>query len=925
MAISHLSFSQIPHEWYMRNGQVMKFSMDSIEIIEDSSVKNPQYLSGYLQILDSNDAISEILVDDLSWKKNKNKFVKENLKGNNLEYRTLAVLDEFRFVEAYDSNTMQKLEIHYNEGGIFILDSLKNNGRFIIESAELISSQSSEYCLMLTVIYPDNSFMLLKYMFAKKGLISKREISLKDKIGNHINYSIHHVKLSKLNSNMLMLSLEGIVDTLGDARSVIHYFIVHIDSNEDISFKNFKKFWASKSTDLNGGFYNWGLPKNFMFFLNATINDSLLIWLKPNLAWEIEENTHGEKFNDLSFSDEFRIMRYGIEPLTLIDSSNLISVKNTGRNQFFSHSSYSCNSKISVLLSARSKDSNTVYYNLMSLSNDIQNISIKPQVKVTKTSLKPGKMFCEIPNFNKPYKRIEFRKGRQCSPQLRLFAFADSYYDSFEWHIANDTGGYDIRQGKKLLYDAPGKGEFYVTLKGIHKETGYFAWYSDSIDFNTGPQASFAADTNKWCQYVELQMKNTTQTGEITDEQTLWRIYHDGELERTYKQKNPKITFTKTGKYDIELHYSNGGCKDSMRQSGFIEIIEAPKPGFTINDSLFCAPDTLQIGDLSEGRITKKYYVLNTSDTIRQAEFSREIDRPGYYRIEQKLEGPTGCITHAQKVVRAIKGFTPQDKPIALTVNVLDSQSTELKWLPMANNKRQSIYRDQVKLIDTISSEDSVYYDYTLSTAHQSYVYHLKANDSCGHFSDFSNPVSTILLQSENINNDYVNLSWSAFETWQAGVDYYTLEVNKDGQTWESIENTSALELNNPVDESNVDQTIHYRIIAQEKEGYRQSAISNVVSERLLPTIFIPNAFSPNGDGMNEEFSAQGFGLDSVEMQVFARSGQRLFSSSNGVNSWDGYVNGEKQPTGIYYYIIKAITTTGKEIHKNGLVHLIGD
>ena len=70
----------------------------------------------------------------------------------------------------------------------------------------------------------------------------------------------------------------------------------------------------------------------------------------------------------------------------------------------------------------------------------------------------------------------------------------------------------------------------------------------------------------------------------------------------------------------------------------------------------------------------------------------------------------------------------------------------------------------------------------------------------------------------------------------------------------------------------------------------------------------IPNAFTPNGDGINDEFvvNLNGVTIANYEMKVYNRWGVLLFTSlSNNVN-WDGRTNaGVKCTEGSYYYILK--------------------
>jgi gliding motility-associated-like protein len=69
--------------------------------------------------------------------------------------------------------------------------------------------------------------------------------------------------------------------------------------------------------------------------------------------------------------------------------------------------------------------------------------------------------------------------------------------------------------------------------------------------------------------------------------------------------------------------------------------------------------------------------------------------------------------------------------------------------------------------------------------------------------------------------------------------------------------------------------------------------------------IIIPNAFSPNGDGINDTWVITNLSIyPGATINVFNRYGQLVYHSENNSKAWDGTYNGKSLPTGTYYYII---------------------
>ncbi|MEA3496769.1 MAG: gliding motility-associated C-terminal domain-containing protein, partial [Bacteroidota bacterium] len=95
------------------------------------------------------------------------------------------------------------------------------------------------------------------------------------------------------------------------------------------------------------------------------------------------------------------------------------------------------------------------------------------------------------------------------------------------------------------------------------------------------------------------------------------------------------------------------------------------------------------------------------------------------------------------------------------------------------------------------------------------------------------------------------------------------------------------------------------------------------VNEKCPSTLFIPNAFSPNGDGLNEKFEVAGSFIVDFQIQIYNRWGEKIFESQDINNSWNGKFKGEKVPLGIYYYQIFAKGIMGKEIKRSGMITVV--
>jgi gliding motility-associated-like protein len=102
------------------------------------------------------------------------------------------------------------------------------------------------------------------------------------------------------------------------------------------------------------------------------------------------------------------------------------------------------------------------------------------------------------------------------------------------------------------------------------------------------------------------------------------------------------------------------------------------------------------------------------------------------------------------------------------------------------------------------------------------------------------------------------------------------------------------------------------------------SARANGISDNPLgDNIFVPNVFSPNGDGNNDILYVYSNAIASLVFRVYNQWGQEVFESRSINTGWDGTMGGQKQPVGVYVYVLQATMQDGTSVSKKGSVTLI--
>jgi gliding motility-associated-like protein len=88
--------------------------------------------------------------------------------------------------------------------------------------------------------------------------------------------------------------------------------------------------------------------------------------------------------------------------------------------------------------------------------------------------------------------------------------------------------------------------------------------------------------------------------------------------------------------------------------------------------------------------------------------------------------------------------------------------------------------------------------------------------------------------------------------------------------------------------------------------------------------LFVPNAFTPNGDGHNDVLRVIPIGIRALNyFTVFNRWGQRVFTTTDPGTGWDGTVNGVLQPVGTYVWMAGGVNYKGEVVERKGVVVLI--
>ena len=159
-----------------------------------------------------------------------------------------------------------------------------------------------------------------------------------------------------------------------------------------------------------------------------------------------------------------------------------------------------------------------------------------------------------------------------------------------------------------------------------------------------------------------------------------------------------------------------------------------------------------------------------------------------------------------------------------------------------------------------------------------------------------------------------------------ASIQLYSVIGNLTTQSinsyaWTPAVGLSCLDCPNPV--ASPFQTTAYYLTVNYGKGCNVTD-SNLIEIGKGASVYIPNAFTPNGDGIDDIFEVFGTTLQSVGMKVFDRWGEKVFDSQGSQwATWDGTYRGVMQPPGVYIYYVTLVFLDGTSQVREGSITLI--
>ncbi len=294
------------------------------------------------------------------------------------------------------------------------------------------------------------------------------------------------------------------------------------------------------------------------------------------------------------------------------------------------------------------------------------------------------------------------------------------------------------------------------------------------------------------------------------------------------------------------------------------------------------------------------------------------------YQIIVSLAGGAESVSQL-RCVKAISNVIPGKITSAVASVLEDEQKVEVRVNPPAVGsspvKFKTIFTradngsndyKEVAIVDNGIS----FIDPNTNPNTQSYCYKIQYENSCGKRSDPSEPVCSIHVYSRNAST----IDWTPESPFLVPVRSYSLEIIDENGDPKAQFNLGGNTTFDPSASNPDQQLFKYRILAYPEGSAGTLSYSNYFVFVKGSLVFIPDAFSPNKDAINDLFAVRGQFIETSRLIVYNRWGQPIFESDDAIKKgWDGQLNGQIAPEGSYVYRVEIKDFLGKNFVKVGI------
>ena len=482
---------------------------------------------------------------------------------------------------------------------------------------------------------------------------------------------------------------------------------------------------------------------------------------------------------------------------------------------------------------------------------------------------------------------------------------------AWSWNFGDPGSGVNntsTKQNPTHIYSSAGN---YTVKLVVNPGTGC----TDSIT-KIVPVTEVAGNfnVNSVCLHDTTKFANTSTVANGNIKGWQWN-FGDG---NTSILQNPTHVYNIAGTYNVTLTVtSTTGCDSVIVKTVTVE--PAPSPFFTFSRA--CLGAQTQFTDLStdpSGTITSWNWSFGDGGTSTLQNPSHTYGAVGIYNAVLVVTSSTGCADSIKHVVSvnpiptvlfsadSLAGCAP------LCVDFADNTTISAgglsTWLWNFGNGGGTATTQNAVYCYTSPGTFTVSLTVTSDSGCKAQLTIPKMITAY----DYPHPSFTATPQPANIMEPFIQFT-------DKTVDQYGI------QSWfwtfgDATDSTSTIQ--NPGHTYKDTGTFCPTLVVTNKHQCTSSVEECIVIDPVF-TLYIPNAFTPNGNGLNESFGPVGNYIKVYDMYIFNRWGNMIYHTSDLTKPWDGTVSGNKMEEDTYVYLINVVDTRNQKHNYLGRVTLL--
>lgn len=446
----------------------------------------------------------------------------------------------------------------------------------------------------------------------------------------------------------------------------------------------------------------------------------------------------------------------------------------------------------------------------------------------------------------------------------------------------------------------------YTVTLGITDPAGCYEQVQTVIVVRDKPSANFTATTV--CEGQATDFTDASTVNGSTVDTWQWNF---GDGAGTSSMANPSYPYVQTGVYQAELMVeTDHGCKDTIAQN----VIVNPTPVVSITGIDTCLNDqTAFVNNSSpqDNTIINWDWDFGDGTTATGITGATTYVNHGQFTVTLTATSDSGCVASGTTQVEVFpnpepafnlitaEGCTPHEVQFVNQSTIATGQNSVYEWnlgdgTITDNQNPQKVY------------PDSGYYNVTLSVT---------SSEGCNAVLTEENAVRANITPVANFTqND------DSFSPLDANL--MLTDESEHALTWEWSLGDGTTSTNiNPTHTYTEPGT--YELSLTVTNGDCEDTQFGRLKVEPIHTFYIPSAFTPDDDGVNETFFGTGEGILEYNMKIFDRWGKLLFESNELDFHWDGSYNGKQVEAGMYTYRFFIVDIKNFGHQYAGGVHLV--